>query len=177
MDVRWFLMTMLIVLPVVAAIVTMLSGLEMPERYHLHHDTYAISPVVSRSFVLNMLFMGMLGTLVGWLCRLGVFAADPLIPAAFFTAFLVSLYMILMLVLAYRVTVYDDRMIVHLAFRGARTIYYDEIESMEWIPSLLDPRLRDLNIVPRTGRKLRVWCLLDIEKMLLRIDRFDAFVE
>ena len=177
MDVRWFLMSMLIVLPAVATVVTLLSGLEMPERHHLHHDTYAISPVISRSYVLNMLFMGMLGTLVGWLCHLGVFTADPLIPAAFFTAFLVSLQLILALVLAYRVTVYDDYMNVRLAFRPTRTIHYDEIESMEWVPSLLDPRLRDLRIIPRTGRKLRIWCLLDIEQMLLRIDRFDAFVE
>lgn len=177
MDVRWALMAILIVLPVVATATTMLSGFEMPERHHLHHDTYAISPVISRSYVLNMLFMGMLGTLVGWLCHLGVFAADPLIPVAFFTAFLVSLQLILAFVLAYRVTVYDDYMIVRLAFRGTRTIYYDEIEAMEWVPSLLDPRLRDLRIIPRTGRRLRIWCLLDIEQMLMRIDRFDAFVE
>lgn len=177
MDVRWILMTLLLVLPTVAVVVTLLSGLEMPERHHLHHDTYTISPVIGRSYVLNMLFMGMLGTLVGWLCHLGVFSADPLVPALFFTAFLVSLYLILMFVLAYRVTLYDDHMVVRLAFRPTRTIYYDEIERMEWLPSVLDPRLHDLGITPRTGRRLRIWCLLDIEQMLLRVDRYDAFAE
>lgn len=174
MDVRQLLMNIVVGLPLVAIVVMLFSGAEISERHHLHHDTYTVSQVVSRTLTLVMLFMGMLGSVTGWLCRLGVFSTDSLIPLTFFVTFLLTLFVMLLMVARYQVMAYDDRMVVRPAFGRIRTVEYDEIERMEWVRSMLSPYLSDLKIWSRDGRSSRIWCFLDIEQLLMRIDRFDV---
>ena len=167
------LMAVVIFLPLLASIVTLLAGADLSERHHIHHDTYGVSLVVSRTLILVMVFMGVLGSLVGWLCHIGVFDQDSLVPLAFFVAFEVTLLVFLVAVVRYQVMVYDDHLTVRPAFGRTNTIAYREIDNMEWHSSYLGPNLRDLTIRTRDGNEVRVWSLLDIEQMLLRIDRFD----
>lgn len=161
-------------LPLLAIVIELLSDSRMPERHHIHHDTYTLSPVVNRTLALVMMFMGVMGAVTGWLCRLGVFKADPLVPLGFFVAFQATLLVMVCAVTRYRVMAYDDRMTMRPAFGRTREIAYDDIARMEWVTSLLGPHLHDLLVVSSDGTVIRLWCMLDIEQLLLRIDRSDS---
>ena len=161
-------------MPVLAVLISMLGGSSLSERYHLHHDTYAVSLVVSRTLALVMIFMGVLGGLTGWLCGVGVFVGDPLVPLAFFTAFELTILLVLIAVTRHQVMAYDDFMIVRPACGWQREVRYDHIARMVWVPSRLGPHLRDLRIYTDDGKVVRIWYLLDIEQILLRIDRFEV---
>lgn len=168
------LLLVVVLLPVIAVALSFLAGANLSERHHVHHDTYLVSLVVSRTFALVMVFMGVLGGLVGWLCHLGVFAAEAVVAESFFVAFQLTLLFMFVAAMRYQVTAYDDRMIVRQPFGPNKTIRYGDIASMEWRPSFLGPNLRDLWIISKAGKRTRLWCLLDIEQLLLRIDRFDT---
>lgn len=161
-------------LPVIAIIIELIVGTRISERHHIHHDTYGVSPVVSRTLVLVMVFMGGLGSIIGWLCHLGVFPSEPELPLAFFVAFELTLLLMVMAVVRYRVMAYDEYMIVWPPFGLPRRLYYDRIERMEWRSSYLGPHLRDLSVWTSDNKHARIWCLVDIEQVLLRIDRFDV---
>ena len=106
------LTVLVIALPLLAWVMEFLAGAVISERHHLHHDTYSVSMVVSRTLALVMLFMGALGGVTGWLCHLGVFSMRPLLPLAFFVSFQVTLLLMIVAVLRYRVMAYADHMIV-----------------------------------------------------------------
>ena len=170
------MLTAVLVIPLLAASVEMLTGTRISERHHVHHDTYTVSLVVPRTLVLVMVFMGALGGVVGWLCHLGVFTSDPSVPLAFFIMFQVTLFFMAIGAMRYQVMAYDDMMVVRPAYGFTRTIYYDQIDSMAWVSSFLTPRMRDVRIRSKLGDSVRLWSLIDIEQILLRIDRYDAIV-
>ena len=89
-------------------------------------------------------------------------------------AFELTLLLMVMAVVRYRVMAYDEYMIVWPPFGLPRTLYYDRIEHMEWRSSYLGPHLRDLYVRTSDRKRARIWCLVDIEQVLLRIDRFDV---
>ncbi len=164
-------------LPVLAVVLERLVGAQISERHHIHHDTYGVSPVVSRTLVLVMVFMGGLGSIIGWLCHLGVFGVEPELPLAFFVAFELTLLVMVLAVVRYRVMAYDDYLYVWPPFGLTQTLYYEQIERMEWRSSYLGPHLRDLVVWTNDNKHARIWCLVDIEQVMLRIDRFDAVGE
>lgn len=163
-------------IPVLVVLVVLFGGSDLSERHHLHHDTYAVSLVVSRSLVLVIVFMGVLGALTGWLCNLGVFSADPVIPLSFFVSFELTILLILVVVMRHRVMTYDDVMLVRPPFGKEKTIAYDHITRMEWVASRMGPHVRDLRVFTENGKAVRILYLLDIEQIMLRIDRFDVLV-
>lgn len=174
----WFHIEYVIVgIPVIAGIIVLLAASEMSERHHLHHDTYSISQVIPRTIMLVMAFMGVLGGLIGWLCHLGVFSADSSIPMAFFVTFQVSLLLVLMALNRCQVMVYDDRMFVRPLFGRRLEVPYDQIARMERRPLwFVNPHFDDLRIYLADGHRVRVSGLLDVEQILVRIDRFDVLV-
>jgi hypothetical protein len=54
---------------------------------------------------------------------------------------------------------------------------YRDIDHISWRPVWREGMVRDLIIHTRSGADVRIWGMLDINQMLLRIDRFDAFAE
>lgn len=168
------LTVLVIALPLVAFIAESLLGVSLSERHHLHHDTYTVSPVVSRSLTLVMMYMGVLGGLTAWLCHLGVFAARPVVPLAFFVSFQLTLLLMVVAVMRYRVMLYEDHMLVRNPFGATCFVTYDDITRMEWVSSYLGPHLHDIKVHSRHERPVRLWCLLDVEQLLLRLDRFDV---
>ena len=50
------LTVLVIALPLLAWVMEFLAGAVISERHHLHHDTYSVSMVVSRTLALVMLF-------------------------------------------------------------------------------------------------------------------------
>lgn len=173
MGLREFLITVVVLLPLVGVVACALAGSGISERHHAHHDTYAVSLVVSHTLLLVMTFMGVLGGLTAWLCHIGVFTSDALVPLAFFTAFQVTLLLILIMTVRYRVVAYDDRLTVFPPLGRRRTISYDSIDHMEWVRSFFAPHFHDLCIYTKERRVVRIWYLLDIGQMLLRVDRFE----
>lgn len=165
-----------ILIPLLSASIEMLAGTRILERHHVHHDTYVVSPVVSRTLILVTVFMGVLGATVGWLCHLGVFTSDPSVPLAFFIMFQLTMLFIVIGSMRYQVMAYDDLMVVRPAYGFTRTIRYDQIDYMSWVSPFLTPHMRDVRVHSKTGDSVRLWSLLDIEQILLRIDCFDKFV-
>ena len=168
------LFVIVVAIPLVAVVLCLLAGSSMAERLHSHHNTYSISLVVSRALTLVMVFMGVLGGLTSWLCRLGVFSQSHLLPLSFCIAFELTILIMVMAVLRYQVMSYEDRITVRGPFVSTRTIRYADIDRMEWRWSYLGPHLRDLWIHASDGTKTRIWCLVDVERLLLQIDRFDV---
>ena len=170
------LMAAVIGIPVLSGLGVLFTAPDMSERHHLHHDTYTISQVVSRTMVLVMVFMGVLGGLTGWLCHLGVFSADPMVPLAFFVAFQATLLFASVTTSRCQVMAYDDRMFVRPWFGRRHMVNYGDIVRMERSRSLLNPNFYDLRIYTSDGSQVRVSGLLDVEQILLRIDRFDVLL-
>jgi hypothetical protein len=169
------MMIIIVLLPVPAFVLMLMSDTRIPERHHTHHDTYSVSPVVSRTMLLTMMFTGVLGAVVGWLSHLGVFKGDdPTVPLSFFAAFQSTMMLMLVAVLRYRVMVFEDRIIERPAIGRMRQVAYDDIVHMGWVESFLGPHLRDMRVVAADGTVVRLWCMLDIEQILLRIDRSDS---
>ena len=168
------LMVVVAGLPALALVVELLTRADLRERHHIDHDTYAISMVVSRTIALVMVFLGVLGTLTGWLCHLGVFAQSPAVPLAFFASALLTLLVVHYALGRYQVTAYTDRLLVRPFFGRARTVRYEDIARMGWVAPWWGSRVRDLRVETRQGECVQVWGLLDIDQILLRIDRFDV---
>ena len=176
MTLGMYLEMVIIGIPLTAEVVSLLTIPEMSERHHLHHDTYSISQVIPRTLLLVMSFMGILGGLTGWLCHLGVFTSDPLVPLAFFVAFQVSIFLVFIALNRCRVMAYGDRMFVRTWFWRQREVPYDQIVRMERKAFPIDPQFSDLFISLADGRKVLVSGLLDVGQILLRIDRFDVLL-
>ena len=168
-------LTILVVgIPLVASLFELVTGTEISERHHVHHDTYSVSRVVPRTMLLVMVFMGVLGGLTNWLCQIGVYSADPSIPMGFFVAFQLTMLVMLVGISRCQAMTYNDRMIVRPMYGRMRTLAYRDITRIERRTTLVAPHFQDLRIHVASGDKVRVSGLLDTEQMLLRIDRFDA---
>ncbi len=161
------------VLPVLAFVADRVASMNLSERHHFHHDTYSISMVVLGTIGAVMAFMGVLGLLTGWLCHLGVFAADPRVPLAFFTAFQLTLLVMRQAVGRYQVMTYDDRLLVRPAFGPTQELAYDDISRMQLREPWWGGSVRDLFVETRDGGSAKVWGLIDVDQILVRIDHFD----
>ena len=163
-----------VAIPIVAFIIVWLSDENISERHHSHHDTYIISSSLTFVLLAAMVFMGALGMLLGWLCMVEVFSADASVVLGFFDAFLLVAFVYWLLIRRYKVVTYADHMEVTPFIGRKKTISYKSITAMEWSPSLLMPSNR--NVWVHAGPRCRVllWSVLDLDQILIRIDRFDA---
>ena len=168
------LVMVVVAIPILASLIVFLSGTAPAERYHLHHDTYSISRVVPRTLVLVMIFMGVLGALTVWLCNLDVYYQEPEVPLLFFVAFQVTAFLAFVGIGRLQVMTYDDRMLVRPWFGRQREVRYADIDSMRRSVSVLNSNFDDLRVRMHNGRVVRISGLLDIEQILVRIDRFEV---
>ena len=163
-----------VVVPVLAVIIELMGSAGISDRHHSHHDSYGLPAAFSRALVVGMVFMGVTGALLGWLSRIGVFLADQSVMIAFFAAFLIVLFAIWLAMRRYRVATYSDRLTVTPFIGRAVTVRYADIERMEWMGVRLGTGYRNLGIYADGRRRAVLWGLLDIEQILVRIDRFDV---
>ena len=163
-----------IAIPILALLLERLGGIGISERHHSHHDTYLIASSLSSALVVAMVFMGITGLLLAWLCNVGVFHADATVILGFFAAFLFVLFVIWLCIRRYRVATYDSCMIVTPFVGPATTVRYRDIESMEWGGIKSGTGYRNLNVYVGGKRVAMLWGVLDLEQILLRIDRFDV---
>ena len=168
------LMYVVIGLPLVAGIISLLTLADISERHHIHHDTYSVSQVVSRTIVLVMAFMGVLGGVTVWLCTLDVYTVDPEVPLGFFAAYQITSFVAFISLIRCQVMCYDDRMFVRTWFGRQHEIPYADITHMKRTPMFLSSHFNDLVVETADGGHLTISGLLDIDQMLVRIDRFDV---
>lgn len=164
------------VLPVLACLVEWAGSVGISERHHSHHDTYVISSALSRSLAFAMVLMGAIGLMLGWLCDVGGFDASADVVVPFFSSFVVVLFVLWAFMRRYRVSLYDDFMDVRPYIGHMRTVKYDQIERMEWTGVRCGAGFRSLVIYPAGELPVKLPGVLDLEHILVRIDRDDALV-
>lgn len=161
-------------IPLLATIILRFSDVGIAERHHSHHDTYVVAGTLSWTLVFSMIIMGALGVLLGWLCIVGVFDADIEVVMGFFDAFLIVTFVFWWLLRRYKVVTYDTRMEVTPFFGRTRSVSYDEISAMEWVPSISVSNGRNVHVFVGHRRAALLWAGLDLDQILIRINRFDA---
>ena len=163
-----------VAIPIAALIIVWLGDESIAERHHSHHDTYVIAGSLNFALLAAMIFMGSLGMLLGWLCMVEVFSVDASVVLGFFDAFLLVAFVYWLLLRRYKVVTYADRMRVTPFLGRTKTIDYESITAMEWAPSLLMPNNRNVWVHAGPRCKALLWSALDLDQILIRIDRFDA---
>ncbi|MDO4536853.1 MAG: hypothetical protein Q4B54_01735 [Coriobacteriales bacterium] len=174
MDMPALLTVIAVGIPLIATLHVWMSDGNIAERHHSHHDTYMIASSLILTLMFAMIFMGALGALLGWLCSVGVFEARIGVVLIFFDAFLISTFIYWALLRRYKVVTYDDYMEVTPFFGHMERIAYSDISTMEWTPSLIMPNYRNVRVFVGHRRRALLWCGLDLDQILIRINRFDA---
>lgn len=157
-----------------AAIIEWSGDLGISERHHSHHDTYVVSGAFTRALVFAMIFMGCMGLVFCWLCRIGVFAASPVVVAAFFVAFIVVMFTMWFFMRRYKVVTYDDAMEVTPFIGHTASIRYADITSMEWAGSWTVSEMPSIYVMVGGHFAAMLWSALDLEQILQRINRYDV---
>lgn len=165
---------LIICLPVVAVLMLWANDSGMTERHHSHHDTYVISGIMSRVLVMAMLFMGLLGVVLSWLCAMGVFYADETVVLGFFAGFVVVMFVMWFSMSRYLVCTYDDHMEIVPLIGRRRSIRYDDIEELRWSSAFMLVGNRSISVIVDGKVAAQLLGTLDLEQILLRIDRNDA---
>ena len=74
----------------------------------------------------------------------------------------------------YKVVTFEDRMCVTPVLGPVVTIYYEDITLMVWEPSALISLNKGVTVYVGQRRRARLWPLLDLDQILMRVDRFDV---
>ena len=169
------LFAVIMLMPMMTLPIELLGDNVIIERHHLHHDTYLVPRSISSALMLMMLFVGMLGVVVGWLCNVGVFHADIVIVLAFFATFIMATFVLWLGIRRYRLMTYDDRLQVRGFAGPTRIVRYADITEIRRLPRTLN-NYQSVRVYAGETR-IFLWGLLDLDQILARIDRFDVLVE
>ena len=163
-----------IVLPILSMLIEWIVGVRLSERHHSRHDTYVISTALTGALSLAMLFMGMLGLLLSWLCWIGVFRANMTTMIGFFSSFVVVMFVMWAALRHYRVATFDDHLEVTPFVGKKRIIRYADIERMSWAkPFGISPN-RSILIQADGEVKAVLVGTFDLDQILLSINRNDV---
>ncbi len=173
---RVALLCILAVLPgALATILEHFGGpLRLAERHHSHHDTYVVSPDFTRSIVVAMLVVGCLGVLLAAFCFAGVFGGGHACVLAFTDAFTVTMFVSWLFLTRYKVSLFEDRCVITPFIGRDNCFFYSDVTSLDWAGLRRSSGYRDLVVTERNGNELRIWGIVDIEQVLLHMDRFDV---
>ena len=163
-------------IPIVALILEWASAARTAERHHSHHDTYVVATSLSRAMVVSMVFMGLMGLFLGKLATDGVFGVgiDVRVVLGFFAAFLAVLFVIWLALRRYQVKLFDDHMEVTPFLGRSVAIDYDDIDSMMWSGIRAGTGYQNLRVYVDGKRAATLLGILDIDQILMRINRFDV---
>ena len=167
------LVVVAVVVPLVALVFEHVGNVRISERHHSHHDTYVVSVEFTRSLVLAMTFMAVLGLLVTWLCEQDVFLSDGVVVLGFFDAFLVTCLVMWAVICRYRVSTFNDSMAVTPLVGRKVWVRYDQIERLEWSGMRSGSGFRSLDVWVDGRRAVTLLGIVDVEQILMSIDRFD----
>lgn len=160
-------------LPLLALVFEYTGNARISERHHSHHDTYTVSAEFTRSIVSAMVCMGLLGVILAWLCDQRLFHTSPLLVLAFYDALLLTFFLMWIGIRRYRVSTFDDSMMV-VPFVGRRTwVRYNEIERLEWSGVRSGSGYRNLDVWVGGRHVATLHGIVDVEQILMNVDRFD----
>lgn len=162
------------ILPLLALLFEHVGNVRISERHHSHHDTYVVPATFTRGLVIAMAFMGILGLVLGWLCAAIEFLPSPLPVFAFFDAFIITCFAMWASLGRYRVAVFDDHLTITPFLGPDSVVRFDRIDVMRWAGMRKGSGYRDLVIWADGRRAGRLSGMVDIEQILMAIDRFDA---
>ena len=163
-------------IPLIAAFLEWAIGRGAAERHHGHHDTYVVAASLTRAMVVSMVFMGIMGLFLSKLTSDGVFAGrvDVRVVLGFFAAFLVVLMIIWLELRRYQVKLYDEAMVVTPFVGPSKTIPYADIDRMAWTGIRAGTGYQNLSVYVGEKRAALLLGILDIDQILMRINRFDV---
>lgn len=167
------LVAVAVAVPLASFVLMRLGSVRITERHHSRHDTYVIPVAFTRSLVHMMAFMGAMGLFLGLLCT-SVFVANPPEVLAFFDAFIVTTFILWLVLTRYKVSTFEGHMIVTPFVGHDVVVRYDQIERMEWAGFRKGSGYRDLDVWVGGSHAARLSALVDLEQILMSIDRFDA---
>ena len=167
------LIAIIIAVPLLCIVIEWLGDTDITERHHAHHDTYLVPRSVTTALMLMAVFVGMLGLAVGWLCSVGVFAADASILYGFFAAFLIATFSMWLGIRRYRVITFEDRLQVRPFVGPAITLRYADITNIYMVRRSFLSSYRNMRVCAGK-RSVTIWGVLNLEQILSRIDRFDT---
>ncbi|MCI1933500.1 MAG: hypothetical protein LKJ31_00035 [Atopobiaceae bacterium] len=159
-------------IPLLAILIERLDDADISERHHSHHDTYLVPQQLCIALALMMVFVGIFGLVLGWLCYIGVFLVDTMILDAFFAVFLTVVFALWLGIKRYRIVTFGDRLSITPFFGPKRTIRYVDIDCLRWRHALLSPSYQNLRLYAY-GRSVFLWGVVDLEQILACIDRYD----
>lgn len=182
-------MTILCVLPLVVVVRAWARTRDIPERHHAHHDSYAISSTLLLCNVVVIIFMSSIGIFLTSLCMSGTCNADAAVVCCFFAAFVTTVFGLWIILSRYCVATYENEMHVTPFIGSTRVIPYSAITRMKWLEfgaltgqqSLRVWAQRVRTPAPEVASSTQlvacsvvIWGVLDIDQILLRINRFDV---
>lgn len=167
------LVAVAVAVPLASFVLMRLGSVRITERHHSRHDTYVIPVAFTRSLVHMMAFMGAMGLFLGLLCS-SVFVANPPEVLAFFDAFIVTTFILWLVLTRYKVSTFEGHMIVTPFVGHDVVVRYDQIERMEWAGFRKGSSYRDLDVWVGGSHAVRLSALVDLEQILMSIDRFDV---
>ena len=170
----WVLIGLCIVLPSIATLAEWFISTGLSERHHSRHDTYVIPSALTGALSLAMFFMGLLGLLLSWLCKVGVFRADITTMIGFFASFVTVMFVMWAALRHYRVATFDDHLEVTPFVGKKRIIRYADIERMSWAkPFGISP---NRSILIQAGGEVKAVLVgtFDLDQILLSINRNDV---
>lgn len=167
------LVAVAVAVPLASFVLMRLGSVRITERHNSRHDTYVIPVAFTRSLVHMMAFMGAMGLFLGLLCS-SVFVANPSEVLAFFDAFIVTTFILWLVLTRYKVSTFEGHMIVTPFVGHDVVVRYDQIERMEWAGFRKGSSYRDLDVWVGGSHAVRLSALVDLEQILMSIDRFDA---
>lgn len=162
-----------LLIPAVALVLEHLGDVRISERHHSHHDTYSIPASFTRALVFSMAFMGVLGVLMGLLCKGEVFSTEYIVVLGFFDGFVLTSFALWLMLCRYKVSTFSDCMVVTPFFGQKVWIAYAEIERLEWSGLRMGTGFRSLDVWIGGSRAARLYGIVDIEQIIMAMDRFD----
>lgn len=163
-----------VALPALALLVERAGRVRISERHHSHHDTYVVPVSFTRSLVIAMAFMGCLGIVLAVACAMVEFFPTPDDVLVFFDSFIATAFLMWWVIRRYKVSVFSDHLVVTPFFGSHVLVLYDEIDLLEWAGTRKGSGYRDLVIWAGGHGTVRISGMVDVEQILMAIDRFDA---
>lgn len=159
--------------PAVALVLERGGNVRISERHHSHHDTYAVPVAFTRSIVLAMTLMAALGLLLALLCGARLVGEDPVQVLAFTDGFVATCLALWVMFGRYRVSTFDGCMVVTPLVGRRVWIRYEEIDHLEWAGLRSESGFRNLVVYVAGRRPVTLYGIMDIEQLIMSIDRFD----
>ena len=167
-------MVIAVALPLLALFHEYVGSVRFAERHHRHHDSFVVSSGLTRSIVLAMAVVSVLGLAQAWICVTRGSGTSPVTVLAFSDAFAATAFVLWWALCRYKVSVFGDHMVITPFVGSDIQVSYAQIDRMEWFGVRRGSGMRSLNVYVGGRRVCRLSSIVDVERILMSVDRFDV---